>query len=711
MIGAGGALHPFPINNGLSNEENQTACTAIYKLKVAELQTVAIHCGIQKNRGQKKDQQKFLIESLYNPRLSREILEMAVRCCSTSTEAIQMQQRGRGPASQNRHQPYPSQARNGPNMMNNPFPQNHHQQHPMNSMALQQSFQHSMTMGKLYADPFEIVPLPFYDVVSTLLNPVELHAAAGSNKQSKQLNFQFQLGLDHINKVAYRPETPLPRYEIQLRFFNITEKGQPQKDDFPLNCHTRVDESIVQLPNIIPTNKPNAEPKRPSRPVNITQHLSRFKQRDHTLSVEWLADKRVWAAAIYFVYRVDSDHLFKRLDDNPQKHRSLEATKQEIIKKLNGGEDDIAMDQLKISLLDPLSKMRMKTPVRCQDCTHLQCFDLMSYLMMNEKKPTWQCPVCSANCPYNRLIVDNYFLDMLSKVDKNMTEVELKKDGSYDVIKEEADICLSDDDDDDYDIKPSTNGTASTSNSNAENGGKKRKAPIPDDDIITLSDTDDEDLNRDSVGSLKTPPQKKKGKGNDIEVITLDDTPPSQSHPSTVPMRQLSQNNNIPSSSSPGLGSSQSLSNHGTLGAGALGSHRSSHSTQPSPIMQQQIPPHQMGYQHIAYMNGQPPGSQNGQSQFSYGFMTQGYPMQNGIIGRNNQMVHMPPPPHSQPSPQGMPPTFFNQQQMQNGSNITAPRLLSGPELRTAQFGSSSIRFVDNPPPGVTMRNPRRPNQ
>ena len=41
-----------------------------------------------------------------------------------------------------------------------------------------------------------------------------------------------------------------------------------------------------------------------------------------------------------------------------------------------------------------LVKMRLSVPCRAETCAHLQCFDAVFYLQMNEKKPTWMCPVC-----------------------------------------------------------------------------------------------------------------------------------------------------------------------------------------------------------------------------------------------------------------------------------------------------------------------------
>lgn len=53
-----------------------------------------------------------------------------------------------------------------------------------------------------------------------------------------------------------------------------------------------------------------------------------------------------------------------------------------------------------------LVKMRLSVPCRAETCAHLQCFDAVFYLQMNEKKPTWMCPVCDKPAPYDQLIID-----------------------------------------------------------------------------------------------------------------------------------------------------------------------------------------------------------------------------------------------------------------------------------------------------------------
>lgn len=67
---------------------------------------------------------------------------------------------------------------------------------------------------------------------------------------------------------------------------------------------------------------------------------------------------------------------------------------------------DIATTELRVSLMCPLGKMRMSTPCRSRACLHLQCFDASLYLQMNERKPTWNCPVCDKPATYDNLVID-----------------------------------------------------------------------------------------------------------------------------------------------------------------------------------------------------------------------------------------------------------------------------------------------------------------
>ncbi|GMR52917.1 hypothetical protein PMAYCL1PPCAC_23112, partial [Pristionchus mayeri] len=449
------------------------------------------------------------------------------------------------------------------------------------------------------------MPLPFYDPSHTLLEPQELPCSVNvNNKMNATMYCQFTLMPEQHMKLS-TSETQFPRTEVQLRFFNTTGDilHIEQADDFPLNCAVKLNDSPVSLPNVIPTNKPNVEPKRPSRPVNITQWvINQPRDKVHRMKVEWQADKRQWAVAVYLVNRVNAEILKNRIVKSPSNDLPYETTEATIRKRLGGGDDDdVAMDSLKISLLCPLMKTRMSIAARSRDCTHLQCFDLDSYLMLNEKKPSWKCGVCNNLAPYHRLIIDKYFMKMLKDLGPMVTDVELLKDGSFRVIKED-DVCDITDDEEDSPKPKAVVGVCSASGSRPSSttgggaaasaaGGAAKKNDA--DDIITISDDeecqDDVDLHnaiRASMpgGATDTPQQhrtpKKASPSSDDSIIVLDDTPP-RSEPSRSSAPSSSSSANAASSSSWRVPSS-SPSGVATSSSGAVGvATSSSYGNQP----------------------------------------------------------------------------------------------------------------------------------
>jgi len=106
-------------------------------------------------------------------------------------------------------------------------------------------------------------------------------------------------------------------------------------------------------------------------------------------------------------------------------------------------DSEIATTSLRVSLACPLGKMRMSTPCRASTCSHLQCFDASLFLQMNERKPTWNCPVCDKAALYDTLVIDGYFQEVLSssKLLPDVNEIQLLQDGSWEnlVLKKEKD--------------------------------------------------------------------------------------------------------------------------------------------------------------------------------------------------------------------------------------------------------------------------------
>ncbi|TKR92666.1 hypothetical protein L596_007276 [Steinernema carpocapsae] len=138
------------------------------------------------------------------------------------------------------------------------------------------------------------VKLPFFDLKDVVLELKELPGTAnGMQQPSARLQFEFNVNPCILEGLVRNEGLPLPRRELQMRFFSADGNNTEQPDAFPPHCSVRIDGQAVVLPNVIPTNKPNVEPKRPSRPVNVTAYVSPHLNK-HTISVEWSSDKRFW---------------------------------------------------------------------------------------------------------------------------------------------------------------------------------------------------------------------------------------------------------------------------------------------------------------------------------------------------------------------------------------------------------------------------------
>lgn len=105
-------------------------------------------------------------------------------------------------------------------------------------------------------------------------------------------------------------------------------------------------------------------------------------------------------------------------------------------------DSEIATTGVRVSLICPLVKMRLSVPCRAETCAHLQCFDAVFYLQMNEKKPTWLCPVCDKPAPYDQLIIDGLLSKILSECE-DADEIEYLVDGSWCPIRAEKERSCS----------------------------------------------------------------------------------------------------------------------------------------------------------------------------------------------------------------------------------------------------------------------------
>lgn len=286
--------------------------------------------------------------------------------------------------------------------------------------------------------------LPFFDCLAEILRPSSL-VPQGSSRYY-DANFVFHLTPQQATDIASsrdsRPGSKIDYInQVQLRFCYL-ETSCEQEDNFPSNLSVKVNGKMVTLPNPIPTNKPGVEPKRPPRPVNITSLCKLSPTTSNQINVTWASDigGRGYVVAVYLVRRLTSSDLLQRLKGKGV--RPAEYTRGLIRDKLEDADAEIATTSLKVSLVCPLGKMRMQLPCRATSCSHLQCFDASLFLQMNERKPTWICPVCDKSILYDNLAIDGYFSDILnsSLLSSESMEVELNVDGTWTALSVKKEI-------------------------------------------------------------------------------------------------------------------------------------------------------------------------------------------------------------------------------------------------------------------------------
>ncbi|XP_076354598.1 E3 SUMO-protein ligase PIAS2-like isoform X3 [Tachypleus tridentatus] len=270
--------------------------------------------------------------------------------------------------------------------------------------------------------------LPFYENLGELLKPASLMPSKPGRFQESV--FFFHLTPQQAHDVAMSRGNKEYGVQVQLRFC-LLETSCAQDDNFPPSICVKVNSKVCPLPNPIPTNKPGVEPKRPSRPVNVTGLCRLSPTCPNHINISWASEYgQGYVVGVYIVRRLSSETLLSRLKAsgvrNPDHTRAL------IKEKLQQDPDsEISTTSLRGSLMCPLGKMRMQVPSRASTCLHLQCFDASLYLQMNEKKPTWICPVCDKPALFQHLAIDGMFMEIITKTPSECMEVQFHENGSW----------------------------------------------------------------------------------------------------------------------------------------------------------------------------------------------------------------------------------------------------------------------------------------
>ncbi|ODM91277.1 E3 SUMO-protein ligase PIAS2 [Orchesella cincta] len=95
-----------------------------------------------------------------------------------------------------------------------------------------------------------------------------------------------------------------------------------------------------------------------------------------------------------------------------------------------------AATSIKVSLVCPLSKVRMTYPCKAKTCKHVQCFDAKQFCMLNAVKPLVKCPVCNQRVTPEDFQIDGFLIQVIWEFsnDSSVQEINLLSDGSWEPV-------------------------------------------------------------------------------------------------------------------------------------------------------------------------------------------------------------------------------------------------------------------------------------
>lgn len=173
------------------------------------------------------------------------------------------------------------------------------------------------------------------------------------------------------------------------------------------------------------------------RPADLTPYL-RNLDKPFNMTIVYSDAAEAYVLYLYIVTTRSPDELLQSIEFQ-KPHIPASATREEIRQDYQmNQDDDIVMATSSISLRCPITYARMSHPTKSTMCDHIQCFDGLSFLTMQERIPLWICPVCSKKISQQLLAISDYIRDILNATTEDVDTVTLNPDGSWTSVMEEG---------------------------------------------------------------------------------------------------------------------------------------------------------------------------------------------------------------------------------------------------------------------------------
>ncbi|CAF1579065.1 unnamed protein product [Adineta ricciae] len=275
-----------------------------------------------------------------------------------------------------------------------------------------------------------------------------------------------------------------------------------------------------------------------SFPTDFTDKIILKANASNTLTFVWLQSPttmsfknlpRSYTLAIHLVHCVSISTIF-----------DLIVKREPFINKTDH-DSDIEIEDLglmttrhRVSLICPISQALIGVPAKSAHCSHPTCFDLKSFLQMNQRRLQWTCPLCKKSASYDSLRVDERLQNVLANVPPNCSTVEIDSAAGcqyiLDSVKQEK-----------FDVIAPTHAQINPENEEVYNlSTRSRRQSAESDCIVLSSGSESEDETNDS-SPIASPTHQQNG---DINKLT--DTPDESSHSTnSIPSPSISNTDDV----------------------------------------------------------------------------------------------------------------------------------------------------------------------
>ncbi|KAL3230868.1 hypothetical protein MRX96_003524 [Rhipicephalus microplus] len=285
---------------------------------------------------------------------------------------------------------------------------------------------------------------PFYDLQATLLPATPLKSETHQERCYRCLEFQFlPVHARQIFTLLSRDTWTHSELAVQVHLRLCSNNGRDElEDSYPANLKVTVNDRACLLPAPVSVQAPGGTTVRACLPVDILRFCFLCPGVRNKISLSWQHENdREYFVGVFLVRRQSVATILRELQLKGIAP-GMTQTKQLInAKERASGGDDIEVTSVHASLTCPLSKKRMSYPCRALRCKHIQCFDALSYLLSNEMRPTWMCPVCGERAAFSSLVIDRLFMWILVNAPADCDTVVIYNDGSW-----APSACRKDDD-------------------------------------------------------------------------------------------------------------------------------------------------------------------------------------------------------------------------------------------------------------------------